>query len=276
MNIFQRALFKRNNVYEVPAERDEHWTKFLELTKCKKSMQDYILSIGGYYDRRTHYPLEWDVSTTPDLDYEDFEKWLKEHNEFEFEAEDAIKRGIAKEAYEEDKNSLWERGVEDAARTLHESDTYQMTRFSPEMLPWKGYQLGRGGKHLCPYEMGGHRLVNLDDFEDFVKGLGTTELFRMFMLCLELSICLTSKAIDAEVQHQAFWRLAQQVEYLYEQRGIGKYEIVKAFEYNSVHYFRVKNTETGEESMLGTEEECKKIIELAEAGELKGSFAVRS
>lgn len=55
---------------------------------------------------------------------------------------------------------------------------------------------------------------------------------------------------------------------------MGTYKIVEAMPYHGVQLHRVVNTETGEESMLGTYAECVEIATLAEAGELKGSFGI--
>lgn len=43
-----------------------------------------------------------------------------------------------------------------------------------------------------------------------------------------------------------------------------------------VQYKRVLNILSGEESMLGTQEECEAIIIAAEAGKLNGSFGLLS
>lgn len=54
----------------------------------------------------------------------------------------------------------------------------------------------------------------------------------------------------------------------------GKYLIKEGFVYHDTPYYRVIITATGEESCLGTIEECREIIEHAERGELKGSFGL--
>ena len=53
----------------------------------------------------------------------------------------------------------------------------------------------------------------------------------------------------------------------------GKYEVLPStLKQHAGTYYRVRNTETGDESMLYTWTQCLEIIEHAKAGELKGSF----
>lgn len=282
MNVFQRALFKKSKLYAVPVEGGEnyeHWRTLIAATASRKKMIDYITDVGGrsygFYER---YPLIWNVKAYPDLDLEDFTKWLTDNEDFSLDVSDPRTLKVIADAHKQNADHLWQWGIEDACRSLLEDDCYRMTRFSAKTFTWEGYMIGRSGGYFALKEFEELRLKGLDEeeLEENLKELATEDLFDLCMFCVEMNICLARKLVEEAVQYQAFWQLARQVEELYEMRSVGKWEVVEAFTYHGVMYFRAKNTKTGEESMLGTKEECEEIVRLAEAGKLCGSFGLKT
>lgn len=282
MNVFQRALFKKCKLYAVPVEGGdnyEHWRTLIAHSGSRKKMIDYITDVGGRsYSYSKRYPLVWNVKSYPDLDLEDFTKWLTDNEDFSLDVNEPRTLKAIADAHKQNEDHLWQWGIDDACRSLLEDDTYHFTRFSAETLGWDGRMIGRSGGYFALNTFEALKLVGLDEdeFEEVLKELETEELFKLYMFCVEMNICLDRKLVEEAVQYQAFWQLAKQVEELYEMRSVGKWEVVEAFTYHEVAYFRAKNTKTGEESMLGTKEECEEIVRLAEAGKLCGSFGLKT
>jgi hypothetical protein len=281
MNPAQRKLFKDANCYKVDLEGEnaKHWQELIRVTASRKTMTDYLTDFCGRSYDYTYYPYVWNVKAYPDLDLDDFREWLKTSEDHSFETEDAEKRGFIEKAYEACKDDLFQWGLESAASSVLRDDVHRCTRFSDEMHKWEGGFVGRSGGYFTFTQVRGVSLPGRykyeveEDLTDTFEEMDRLELFKWCMLFVEMDICMTSKAAEDEVQYQAFWQLARRIEDMYEDNMVGRWEVIEVDKPKG--YYRVRNTVTEEESMLGTKEECQEIVRLAEAGELLGSFGLK-
>lgn len=281
MNPAQRKLFKDANCHKVDLEGEnaKHWQELIRVTASRKTMIDYLTEFCGRSYDYTYYPYVWNVKAYADLDLDAFREWLKTSEDHSFDVEDAEKRGFIEKAYKEYANDLFDWGIENARENVLEDDGYHFTRFSDEMHKWEGGFVGRSGGYFTFLEVRGVSLPGRsrsdveENLTDTFEEMDRLELFKWCMLFVEMDICMTNKCAEVNVQDSAFWMLARRVESMYEDNMVGKWEVIEVDAPKG--YYRVRNTVTEEESMLGTKEECEQIVKLAEAGELLGSFGLK-
>ena len=271
MNVFQNKLYKQAGCFK--DRTDPLWAALERVTVSRKVMIDYITDTDSRSYHYKNYPLVWNVKAYPDLYLDTFREWQKENSELQ-DLADAEKRGFVERAHKEYENLLFLWGLESAADNVLETDTYRMTRFSPEIFNFEGGFIGRSGGYFALTQFDGVKLagVSTDELEEILEEFDNLTLFRWTMYNVELTHCMTRKAATDEVQYQAFWQLERSIEDYYSNFDIGMWKVVESETVKG--YYRVRNTRTGDESMLGTVEECNKIIELAEQGKLLGSFGL--
>lgn len=271
MNVFQNKLYKQAGCYK--DRTGAAWEELERVTVSRKSMIDYITDTDSRSYHYKNYPLVWNVKAYPDLDLDAFREWQKENTELS-DLADAEKRGFVERAHKENEEFLFQWGLEGARDSTLDSDVYRMTRFSEEMFNCEFTFVGRSGGYFALTSFDGVKLagVSTDELEEILEEFDNLTLFRWTMYNVELTHCMTRKAATDEVQRQAFWQLERFIESYYNDFDIGMWKVVESKTVKG--YYRVRNTRTGDESMLGTVEECNRIVELAEQGKLLGSFGL--
>lgn len=127
----------------------------------------YIVGIGGYTDRYSAWPIEFNVAAyRTDFSFDNlWRKYYLEHTPAELahdpEACTAYYR-LAKRLHGEHEDSLWGWGQEGAYRSLNDGDCYRML-WDGTMVDVKLELHGRCGKHLVIAEFNGHKLEGLTD-----------------------------------------------------------------------------------------------------------------
>lgn len=271
MNVFQNKLYKQAGCFK--DRTDPLWKELERVTVSRKVMIDYITDTDSRSYHYKNYPLVWNVKAYPDLDLDAFREWQKENSELP-DLADAEKRGFVERAHKENEDKLFQWGLEGARDSVLDSDVYSMTRFSAELFNINATFVGRSGGYFALTSFDGVKLEGLstDELKEVLEEFDNLTLFRWTMYNVELTHCMTSKVATDEVQYQAFWQLERQIEGFYDDFDIGMWKVVESETVKG--YYRVRNTRTGAESMLGSVEECNKIVELAEQGKLLGSFGL--
>ena len=210
----------------------------------RRAKVDYLTDIGGYYSRHETFPLEFTVSAAcADLDFDSLWEGLLEEHRHEFpdgSRKQDILKFCAKKVYDKEKDNLWEWAVEDACRSLHESDTYRMLWNGSKSLRVEFGLYGRGGKHLCLESFEGITLKGLnpeslgellmtqngpggEDILDepllkphFEWQVPTDRLNLLYRYVRQCEIDFTSANAEKEVEYQAAWHLGRMAEELYE------------------------------------------------------------
>ena len=209
--------------------------------KSRKAKVDYLTDIGGYHSRHDSYPLEFNVAAYADLDFETLWKLLLEERQSEY-SEGTTSRALfefaARKAYADCEDRLWSWALEDAQRTVLETDAYT-TLWDGTSLDVKLGFHGRGGKHLCIESFEGITLRGLNPdslgellmcqngpggedvldaprlkkgFEWQIPGERVDLLYRYVRQC---EIDFTSSKAEAEVEYQAAYHLGQRADELY-------------------------------------------------------------
>ena len=145
--------------------------------KTRQARVDYICRIGGYFNRDGRWPIEFNVAADRcDFDFEHiWEKYSKE-----FVPEEC--KDLARQKYEECRDDLWQWGLEEAVRSLHDDDGYRMLRDGTELEVTLELQ-GRGGKHLVITKFEGRSLCRIEEdllrhdmmYQYLPSGEGTSE-----------------------------------------------------------------------------------------------------
>ena len=273
MNVFQNKLYKQAGCFK--DRTDPLWKALERVTVSRHVMIDYITDTDSRSYHYTNYPLVWNVKAYPDLDLDldAFREWQKENSELS-DLADAEKRGFVERAHKENEYELFQWGLDAARNTLDDSDALTATRFSAEVFSVDATFVGRSGGYFALTNFDGVKLdgVSTDELKEILEEFDNLTLFRWTMYNVELTHCMTRKAATDEVQYQAFWQLERFIERYYNDFDIGMWKVVESETVKG--YYRVRNTRTGAESMLGSVEECNKIVELAEQGKLLGSFGL--
>lgn len=142
--------------------------------KSRLDKVDYICNIGGY---RRHndgsWPIEFNVAADNcnfDFDHlwaryaeADDEGWLPSAARENPETL-ALYYALAKRLHAGHEEHMWEWGQEEAARSLHDADTYR-TLWDGTMLNVKLELHGRSGKHLVIASFESHDLEGMDEGE---------------------------------------------------------------------------------------------------------------
>ncbi len=208
----------------------------------RRAKVDYLTDIGGYYRRHDTYPLEFNVAAYADLDFNKLWPLMLEECPLEF-PEGTSKRSLlehcALKTYAECHDHLWEWAVEDAQRTVLETDAYSMLWDGTTLDVKLGFH-GRGGKHLCIEEFEGIRLGGLNpetlgellmtqngpgaesvfDAPRLKKGfewqIPTARVNLLYRYVRQCEIDFTSGKAGAEVEHNAAYHLLQRAREIYE------------------------------------------------------------
>lgn len=267
----QLEVYKR--IYDI---HNKCWTR--------EKMVDYILSIGGYSDRWSRWPVEFTVPYHSNLSVEGFVAfWNTKYdggNSTEAQRKRAEEVGLLEQVFKDYEETAWSWGQEGLVNYMDDSDCFSSGVLHEHRITYEYEFAGRGGKHLVLKSVEGLKLKGLydDDFETLLRSKEPDErvddlvIFKLFDLCVLFKEYTTTDWITRTGDWEAYWQLCNVVDNRIESRSLCKYEIRESEKVPG--YFRVVNTETKEESMLGTKEECQQIIEHAERGQLLGSFGL--
>jgi hypothetical protein len=142
--------------------------------KSRAEKVKYICGIGGYHGDwgRQRWPIEFNIAADRcNMDLEHLSRLVEEDNPSPTDPTALLLRQEAlHNAYEEHKEHLWDWGLEDAQRSLHEADTYKMLWDGVKNLDVEFEQQGRGGKHLVITRFEGVKLEGYTD-EELAKAL---------------------------------------------------------------------------------------------------------
>ena len=248
-------------------------TRLLEVTSSLDTIKAYMASRTPYsYEHSEITRLHWNVYVNgfdfrPDT--------IKEHLAQRYEpmafidVDAVVNAGVVEDVFKRYEYKAWDEGVENCRMEVLGSDFYKQTRFSDHVFVYDAGFYGRQGKHFCITEV-----ENIPKCED--DTYSPEGWFLLAMLCVELDTVLTPDRIKQDVCDATHDAICCEIERESVNRGIGLWRIIDGHEYNGVQYKRVLNILSGEESMLGTQEECEAIIIAAEAGKLNGSFGLLS
>lgn len=152
------------------SERIKNPYTYPHLKQGRGAMVDYIVANGGYSrNRDITCPIEFNVAA----DYADFEfdhLWEKFKDNLEFvpafkTPEDmALYYRVALREYEDNKEYLFDWGIEEARRSVKDDDTYSML-WDGTMLKVQWEFHGSCGKHLCLVEYEGEDFSSISSEE---------------------------------------------------------------------------------------------------------------
>lgn len=217
--------------------------------RSRKARADYLSSIGGYYSRDSgRYPIEFTVGTYYANGEKDhlLARLASEKGDSPYAADadpEVVRRYLACAscAYDELGDSLYSMALEDACRSLQDTDTYRMLYNADKTLDVTLGLHGRGGKHLVIEEFEGFQLKGLTE-EDLYNGLMSQEnentgevivadklkrahkwvtsdkwVETFYRYVRQCEIDFTSIKASAEVEYQMLWALARRADDLYEE-----------------------------------------------------------
>lgn len=205
------------------AKTDKRWEIVRRCNGSRKAMVNFICGIGGYHGghRGENFAIEFNVAAyDTDLSVEHLWKLVSSGDMDVGPGKDLPPEHMVQakalfwRVHEEHEDSLWQWGVEDAYEGWKDSDMPYET-FTGERVDWKFGLYGRGGKHLCIEEVEGQSLtMRDDDLEEWLNECDEGTYFRsanfirkLFILCVQNSVELTTKAVGEEVTYRAAWRL---------------------------------------------------------------------
>lgn len=214
-----KRLFKipRN----IPESAKPYWTLVRKHGRSYASMVRFICNIGGYYDRGDRYAIEFSVkahNANSDVDHLWQVASTKTDFAASFDALPFVQKHFMEQSfrtvYKENEEHVFSWGLEEAAESWRDSDVPYETWLG-ERVDWSFEFHGRFGGHLCMTECAGINLesTNEDLYERLMEKIdgaynySVDDVRRLFIICVQNTVELTTQRISEEVDYRMAWRL---------------------------------------------------------------------
>jgi hypothetical protein len=207
----------------IPKGLEDRWDIVRRCNGSRRAMVNFICGIGGYIDGHDRFAIEFNVKAYgADTSEENLWKMLSS-GEMDLgpdatlpAGEQAAVKALFSRVYKEHEDYLWDWGQEEAYEGWRDSDTPYETWLG-ERVEWKMELRGRSGGHLVMTECEGINLkCSEEDLEATLMEADTPHAMdfvpaetirKLFIICVQNSVELTSKKAAEEIEYRAAWRL---------------------------------------------------------------------